>query len=251
MQTALMQPSLVLLALLALLTPVAGQRTFYAHPSGDDHALGSFSAPLRTIQSCVDKLTGSGDRCLLKSGVYADAATVAGKRGTAAAPVVLGAAGDGAVVLDGTAPVPPARWSDSSGGGLWSATLPTSVLNGGVAQLWLDGAMQTPARWPNARSGKSAFDWTRWSNFSTSAPWPPDSYKPSKPMVFTDGAGLANSGLDATGAIAVMNIGHMDTFAAKVSAHAKGSAKFTVSLDVGAGMGNSKGNCCCCCSCSC
>ena len=133
-------------------------RDFYAHPSGVDDAVATFEYPLGTVQACVDALKDPGDRCLLKSATWTgEAATVkiSGKHGNASAPIIIGAAGDGPVIFDGTIPVTSPWKKNSASPGFY-----TTELNSPVWQLFaspvsskatLDLQMQIPARWPNAR----------------------------------------------------------------------------------------------------
>ena len=65
---------------------------------------------------------------------------------------------------------------------------------------------------------------------------------PSKPISFHDrggASGLAQSGINATGAIFIGNIAHDDTFTGVVASHKPGQNNFDVSLNVDF-MGNTK-----------
>jgi len=109
-----------------------------------------------------------------------------------------------------------------------------------VYQLWMDGEMMTPARWPNALwSDKSVFDWKKWSKFDGGAKWGPFPSNTPDPITFTDVGDLAKVGLDVSGAMFIGNIAHMDTFAGTVTSHTKGSNAFDVQLHVNS-MGNTK-----------
>ena len=105
--------------------------------------------------------------------------------------------------------------------------------------------MWTPARWPNAIfSDLTVFNWSHWSSFDTHAPWGPfpKPVVPSKPISFHDrggASGLAQSGINATGAIFIGNIAHDDTFTGVVASHKPGQNNFDVSLNVDF-MGNTK-----------
>ena len=78
----------------------------------------------------------------------------------------------------------------------------------------------TNARWPNAL-------WSDYSVFNNSF-WAKSALN-STPSTMTDNGkkNLAASGIDATGALAVLNIGSFNTFVAKVLQHSKGSNSFT------------------------
>ena len=218
---------------------------------GSDQAVGDDArAPLATLGACAVRLQ-AGDECRLLSGVYRgkSATQIHGLRGTAARPIVIGAAAGAAVLHDGTEPVPgasdAANWKEL-GKGRWALPLP--VGSAPVQQLFINGESGTPARWPNALvADRSVFDWQHWAQFDASKPWAPDHYLPGKPMVFYDGGSakgggtLAASRLNATGAMFVGNIAHMDTFAGQVTGHAPGSSDFTVLVEPSvSAMGNSK-----------
>ena len=114
-----------------------------------------------------------------------------------------------------------------------------------VWQLFVNGEMWTPARWPNAIfSDRTVFNWSHWGSFNTSAPWGPfpKPVVPSKPISFHDrggASGLAQSGINATDAVFIGNIAHDDTFTGVVSSHNAGQNNFDVSLNVDF-MGNTK-----------
>ena len=147
-----------MLLFVALVADAARARDFYAHPSGVDDAVATFESPLGSVQACVDALKNPGDRCLLKSGTWTGevaTVTVSGKRGNASAPIIIGAAGDGPVVFDGTVSID-SLWKKAS----TSPGYYTTQSNSPVWQLFaspvsstssLDLEMQVPARWPNAR----------------------------------------------------------------------------------------------------
>ena len=80
-----------------------------------------------------------GDRCLLRSGTYHvtdNPASIGDLRGTAAQPIVIGAAGDGPVLLDGTASVAGAGWVAAPEAGPGVRKLHMSAEAGGVYQLF-------------------------------------------------------------------------------------------------------------------
>jgi hypothetical protein len=172
-------PVALLLPALLLLLPAATATDTYVHPdSGRDSHPGSIDAPLQTIQACVDSIRRPGDRCLLKAGVYpmggAAPVRVTDKAGEPNARVAIAAAGDGAVVLDGTVAVdtlaPPdtsaaggdgrsGRWRHAPevGKGVYALALRpgTEVTQLFAGHASADAAdtlqMLVPARWPNAR----------------------------------------------------------------------------------------------------
>jgi len=225
---------------------LGSSETYYCHPTGDDAGPATFAAPLQSVQACVDKLSDPGDSCLLKAGVYGGsagtaAATVAvsGKHGTAAEPIVIAAAGDGPVVLDGTAPIatPWAPWTGAPAGADIYVTAPPfpvwQLFNGSSADA---GEMLVPARWPNARwSDKSMFEGPEhWGHAATGQ----GEHNTSTGIGYLTDAGacnastpccascnnnsLAASGIDATGAVAILNLWADGTGAQVIERHRPG-----------------------------
>lgn len=89
-----------------------------------------------------------------------------------------------------------------------------------VWQLFVDGEMMTNARWPNALwSDKTVFLNKYWAK----------SHKTSKrgKMVDSGLKNLAGSGINAQGAMAILNIGSFNTFTAVVKSHSPGHNVFT------------------------
>jgi hypothetical protein len=81
----------------------------------------------------------------LKAGTYSQPTiTVSGKHGTSAKPIVIGSAGDGEVLFDGTAPIT-TDWQKHEN------NVYVTTTEAPVWQLFADRAMQVSARWPNAR----------------------------------------------------------------------------------------------------
>eukprot|EP01052_Picozoa_sp_SAG31_P027309 SAG31_NODE_2544_length_5534_cov_3.478197_3_plen_1059_part_00 len=143
-------------------------RDFFAHPSGSDagHVPASFSSPLATVQECVNRLEVPGDRCLLKAATWSGSfstVVVRGKHGTREAPIVIAAAGDGHVVFDGTIPVADgSAWvKDAAGRYHTNPPVPVYQMFAALRGKTFDESdfassldsmqMQVPARWPNAR----------------------------------------------------------------------------------------------------
>lgn len=89
-----------------------------------------------------------------------------------------------------------------------------------VWQLFVDGEMMTNARWPNALwSDKTVFLNKYWAK----------SHKSSKrgKMVDSGQKDLAGSGINAEGAMAILNIGSFNTFTTAVKRHSPGQNFFT------------------------
>eukprot|EP01052_Picozoa_sp_SAG31_P032253 SAG31_NODE_3517_length_4167_cov_1.945428_1_plen_317_part_00 len=247
--TVLLPSLLVMLAAVGL--PASDAAKYYASPRGSTRAEGSIASPT-TVAACVGRIKSAGDECRLLSGTYREATVVVdGLRGKDGAPVVIAAADGADVTIDGTA-VLRGTWIPA-GNGQWEMDVPATIVaaTGGVSQLWLDGQMLTPARWPNAlwtnmqNNGlREPFNFTSWSTFAKGPSWPPSNYTSGVPLHFTDRggpAGLGASGFSAKGAVFVGNIAHDDTFVGTVVSHTAGSDNFSVLIYPGVQkMGNTK-----------
>jgi hypothetical protein len=94
-----------MLNLLLLLTslPAAYSATIYVSPTGVDTAAGSLTAPLKSIQSAVNKAV-AGDTIYLRGGTYSPTTNIQiTKSGTSASPFTLSAYGTEVPVVDGEA----------------------------------------------------------------------------------------------------------------------------------------------------
>ena len=119
--------------------------------------------------ACVQAVKSAGDECRLHAGIYELGTTqcnISNVRGTFEQPIVIAAAGDGPVVLDGTLPVA-GPWRHDTESGHYSASAPGPAL-----QLFVDSQPQVLARYPNAR-------WSDRSIFFANSHW----FKAVKPGV--------------------------------------------------------------------
>ena len=201
---------------------------------------GSLDDPFTSLQDCVDALVGTaaGSSCLLLEGTYRlnQTVVVQSLHGTLDAPYLIGAASLGAnVLIDGTLAVPgpwqsqPTSHTFTDGtvenGGHWVADWPDDG-RPEPWQLFVDGEMMIPARWPNARwDDKTVFDDTYWAHGSSSSTYCGSELRDTQyagPCRLVDGTSgptpagsrtLAASGINATGAAAVLNIGHCECIA--------------------------------------
>lgn len=197
------------------------RRVFFVSPSsGDDKGPATAALPLASVQACVDRLVTPGDECRLQAGTYQGQGTVvvSGKHGTAENPIIIAAAGDGEVVFDGTAAIRSA-WKVQ--GSIYSTSVDVPVW-----QLFGNGEMQVPARWPNAGwADKSVFQGPeRWAhagpiknnrsqhNTTTGVGVLLDmgacaDLDPPQPCCSVcNNNSLAKSGINATGAVAILNM---------------------------------------------
>lgn len=94
------------------------------------------------------------------------------------------------------------------------------VISQDISQLFVDDVMMTNARWPNALwSDFTVFNNSYWGKSALSS-------TPSK-MIDNGVKNLAGSGVNATGAMAILNIGSFNTYVAKVLSHKPGQNFFT------------------------
>ena len=124
---------------------------------------------------------------------------------------MIGAAAGAHVLIDGSAPIAVSDWTKSSRDA-WEGRLAAGATE--PTQLWLDGEMLTPARWPTALwSDRSIFNWTNLSQFDASKPWAPDKYTPhsTKPMTFYDAGALARTNISINGSMFVGNVRRLRT----------------------------------------
>ena len=207
----------------------------------EPHSMASKKAIYDKIQSCIDSITQAGDECRIADGIYQLGGMppflVSGKHGTDKKPVVIAAEPNANVQFMGTSPVKVASaWSKDESTGAWSAKVLEP--SGGIAQLFDGNTMYTPARWPDAFwHDKSMFlGPEHWAHLNASVhnvttghgqimdggtcPTPP---QPTDQKVLCDRMkGLADSGINATGSIIVLNAWACDTAAQKVTHHKPG-----------------------------
>ena len=163
----------------------------------------------------MDKISNPGDECVIPKGRYHEHVTLTNKHGTPDKPIVIRGLGDEYPVIDGTIQLrPKGGWVKDKSGAY------KAVIDQDIWQLFIDGEMMTNARWPNALwSSKTVFNSSYWAKSSKLS---------TRGVMVDDGSkNLAGSGLNATGAMAVLNIGSFDTFTAIVQSHKRGSASFT------------------------
>lgn len=167
-----------------------------------------------TIQSCVDQLTAPGDECVIPGGRHLERVTVTNKHGTPEKPIIIRGILDEYPIIDGTVQLKPkGEWVKDDSGAF------KAVIDQDIWQLFIDGEMMTNARWSNALwSNKTVFNASYWAKSSTLS---------TRGVMVDDGSkDLAGSGLNATGAMAVLNIGSFNTFTAIVQSHKPGNASF-------------------------
>jgi hypothetical protein len=194
-----------------------GARTIYVSPHGKASApTASSPAP---VQTAVDALE-PGDTCVFLEGTYRQSVEI-NVSGTPEKPIQIVGRGD--VLFDGTDPIS-SPWTRH--GAFYRIPLPGPA----VEQVFENAIPLTQARWPNARF----FDtWIRskWANSGEGS---------KKDLMICDA--LAETGIDWTGAMAVLNVGHQyKTWTRTVLTHEKGARQFTYDLSERLGDGKDDG----------
>lgn len=218
----------------------------YVSPVGSDSNDGSVSAPLLTLKKAIANAS-PGSVIELMSGRYHTAQIVDKASGTPEKPITI--QGNSAT-FDGTLSIT-TLWERHSG------DIYKTQLDQDIWQLFIDNEVVMPARWPNAQWN----DGSLWNMKTTWRHQAPDSVfglmideRPYQSIsVKTAGndyvalpqgvneQSLAESGIDATGAIAIMNIGSWLNWAQVVDSHSVGSNQFSYSTDFsGSGTAMSK-----------
>jgi len=134
---------ILLLALLAWpVAPLLRSAEYAVSLRGDDRSNGSVATPWRTFAHAIAHL-GPGDRLTIAGGRWAESLVVP-RLGTSEHPIVITAAVDAVVVIDGADVLP--RWTDL-GHGLWEAPVADGAESGDG--MLLDGDKPLPeACWP-------------------------------------------------------------------------------------------------------
>lgn len=190
---------------------VSGTIYYADGTNGNDRNHGKdISRAFATIRRCIDALKSPGDECHIRKGRYHQAQfEISDKIGSPSNPITIHGYRDEIPVIDGTIPLKTTSAWTRDNNGIYSARIEKDIW-----QLFIDGEMMTNARWPNALwSDKTVFLNEYWAKSSSS----------SKPGKMVDSGekekNLAGSGLDVTGAIAILNIGSFNTFTKVVKSH--------------------------------
>ncbi len=186
----------------------------FVSPDGDDANPGTIQSPVKTIGEAFTKL--AGDTIFLYEGRYHEESVLLGKSGVEGAPIVITPLPGHHVVFDGTVAVN-STWENHSGN-IYKTNFGTELW-----QLFSGDTLLMPARWPNAFLHDGSV-WDRelyWAHGDESLST--NGIEVDDPSGAND---LAASGIDATGAMAVMNVGSWKTSAREVLSHSAGSNTF-------------------------
>ena len=169
----------------------------------------------KTITKCVEQFTTVGAECHVMEGRYHEAIEITGLRGTEEQPFKIKGYNDHRPIWDGTVLIKPPSWNFDQNSGICSAEIEQDIY-----ALFLNEDLLTAARWPNAKwSDRTVFNNSYWGHS--------DETSQRDQMVDNGQAGLADSGINATGSMAVLNIGSFNTFCAEVIEHKPGTNNFS------------------------
>jgi len=197
----------------------------FVSPEGDDGNEGTLAKPLKTVARAVELLVG--DTIYLLEGAYHEETMITGLKGTSSRPVVITAYKDHKVIFDGTIPID-TPWE------LHEGNIYKTTLDRDIWQVFAGGEMMNLCRWPNV-SGfiedeqplrPDPLPGSLWDQQGTWGHSASEGVENGK-MVDDGTQGLASTGLDMTGAIAVLNVGSFKTSAAPVLLHGAGQDFFT------------------------
>ena len=210
----------VVLLLVTLLTSTRATEYFVSLEGNDDNP-GTLQKPWQHVQHAVTVLR-PGDICTIREGRYSEEVVISGLQGTVDDPITFRSYPGENVVFDGTTPIT-TSWEK------YKDSIYVTTIQNDIWQLFVDGEMQINARWPNAFwYDFSVFDYTRWGFSSANSTYNEDTG--TGVMVDNGTQDLADSGLNATGSIAILNIGSWLTWAGLVESHTPGESNFTYNL---------------------
>ncbi len=177
----------------------------YVSPEGDDDNPGTKNKPLGQIQTAIDRVR-TGGKCILLAGTYRQEFVIEGT-GNEQAPVILEA--EGQVIINGT-DIISGEWEKHEG------EIYRIKWDHHTGQIFVDGMMMQVARWPNMNFPDELWSCGKWASADMG----------SRHMKMVDEE-LAATGIDWTGAQAVLNVAHQFfTWSRKVENHHAGSSTF-------------------------
>ncbi|OPZ16546.1 MAG: hypothetical protein BWZ10_01405 [candidate division BRC1 bacterium ADurb.BinA364] len=205
----------------AFAATVAFAAEYYVSEAGSDDGPGSLDKPFRTIQRAAEKME-PGDVCLVRGGIYRE--TVRPPRGgEPGKPIRFRAYPGETVTLSGLEAVP-GPWT------LHRGRIYKTALAEPVEQLFADDKMLIEARWPNMRF-EEIWDRAKWARSAEGS---------HKDLMICPA--LADTGIDWTGALATLNVGHQyRTWTRRVLSHQAGSDRFSYALEERLGDGKEDG----------
>ena len=195
----------------------------FVSPTGEDTNPGTMEQPLKSLSRAVEML--AGDTIYMLEGNYFEEVLLENFSGTSGAPKVITAYPGHEVIMDGTMAIK-SSWE------LHQGDIYKTTVSRHIWQLFVDGEMMNLCRWPNVDGfiedlqpeQPEALTNSLWDQQGT---WGHSATTSTNGVMIDDGGqNLAGSGLDMSGAIAVLNVGSFKTSAAPVSSHAAGQDFF-------------------------
>ena len=190
---------LLLIILITVLIPFSAHSAiFYIATNGNDNANGSINNPFRTLDQAASAMS-NGDTCFIRGGVYHDELDLDYKNG-----LTFQSFEQEEVIFDGTISID-STWESYN-------DLYRTSSSEEIWQLFLDGNMLMPARWPNA----DLYDGSVWDQENK---WGKLTYSSSQTQFTDEPTGHSNlSELDFSiiNAYAVLNVGSWKSFARQV-----------------------------------
>ncbi len=186
----------------------------FVSPEGNDNNDGSMNNPLRTIGKAAS-LIGPGDICYIREGHYHESIHLS-RSGEPGNPIQFKAYQNETVVIDGTDTLD-LEWTLHKGNIYKTHVITT------FNQLFLDTTFLVPARWPNMKFPDELWKESRWASTGTGSAYG----KVVDPE-------LIGTGVDWTGAIAVLNVAHQFyTWTRFVQSYDGSTGEFTYLDDLG------------------
>ena len=204
----------------------ADAANYYVATNGlDTNAGTSTNLPLKTIKKAV-KMLAAGDTCYIRGGTYREEVTLTAS-GTNGAPIRFQNYSNETVVLDG-ADTTNLSWSVYTGNVYVANTGGLNLTD--LTQVFLGTQMMQIARWPNSKFPDDLWNVTnRWAATTTG----------SALGKIVDSGGkynLAATGIDFTGGLAVLQVGHnFYAFTREITNHTAGISTFYYPPDIALG----------------
>ena len=218
---------LFILIFSSLVLTKAKATAYFVSPTGKNTNSGTFLLPFKTITYALTKAKNPGDTVYLRAGTYRELATFP-YSGTATAPITLTAYNGENAIISGTDVYNALSWTPTSSN---PSIFQASYTGSSFEQLFYNNKPMVQARWPNLPKDKNG-DWNFWDSTMWASAGNGSAYG-----TIVDAA-LANSGLDATGALAVLNVNHQYyVWTRPVLSHTAGSPSFTYAKDLGTSIG--------------
>lgn len=191
---------------------------YYVATDGNDSNAGTIGTPFATIQKAAGSMS-AGDTCYIRAGTYHEEVVIDANYpdGNDTNPITFIAYSSETVTLDGTETIT-SSWTQHSG------SIYKTTLSKDIWQLFVDGEMMTPARWPNAIYDTNDF----WDHDLTWGHQEPTSSSNGHMYDLPhNDVNLMDLDFSLVGAMAVLHVGLWRTEASDVNEHAAGSDNFT------------------------